>query len=298
MVQGPGVGRDCAIFSVEDKNRLLTSLETVIADQPDRVRQVICHAVNNIRCMGGAPMGISLSILLPESAQESDLRALMDAADEASRELGIGIAGGHTEVSAYVKSPVVTAGGIGSSVELEEKKMAPGLDLVMTGWAGTEGTAILARRKEEELLKKFPLDLVVSASGFDEHLSLETESSIAWECEAMALHDVSQGGIFGALWEMCERHGVGMEAELKKIPLRQETVEICEQFGLNPYCLLSGGVLLAAVRDGQRLVTELDKAGIPASVIGRTTDKKDKVLRNGEEVRFLEKPAQDEIFKV
>ena len=45
-----------------------------------------------------------------------------------------------------------------------------------------------------------------------------------------AMHDVTTGGIFGALWELAEASGVGLEIELKKIPIRQETVEICEFF--------------------------------------------------------------------
>ena len=97
---------------------------------------------------------------------------------------------------------------------------------------------------------------------------------------------------------MCEGAGVGLEADLRKIPIRQETIEICEIYGWNPYCLLSGGSMLIAAGDGQALVSELEKAQILATVIGRTTDKRDKILNNGEECRFLDKPAQDEIQKL
>ena len=306
MVQGPGVGRDCAIFHVEEKSQLMTSVEAVAADSTARVRQVICHAANNLVCGGSKPMAVNISILLPADAEEGQLRELIDAADACCQELGMALAGGHTEVSEAVNLPIVTVCSMGIAACQEKSGstddtlsgVCPGLDLVMTGFAGMEGTALLARAKEQELLKKFPLDLVATASQFDEHLFVGKEARIALDCGAKALHDVSQGGVFGAFWELCERDGIGMEAELKKIPLKQETVEICEVFGLNPYCLLSGGALLAAVEDGQHLVMELAKEGIPAVLIGRTTEKKDKVLLNGEECRFLEKPAQDEICKI
>ena len=73
------------------------------------------------------------------------------------------------------------------------------------------------------------------------------------------MHDVTEGGIFGALWEIAEASGVGLEIDLKKIPLKQETVEICEFFGINPYELISSGSMLMATEDGNGLVMELEK---------------------------------------
>ena len=75
------------------------------------------------------------------------------------------------------------------------------------------------------------------------------------------MHDVTEGGIFGALWEMAEASGVGLEIDLKKIPIRQETVEVCEFFGVNPYLLISSGCMLMAAQDGNHLVRELEKQG-------------------------------------
>ncbi len=60
------------------------------------------------------------------------------------------------------------------------------------------------------------------------------------------MHDVTEGGIFGALWEMAESSGIGLEIDLKKIPLKQETVEICELFDINPYGLIASGAMLMA----------------------------------------------------
>ena len=107
----------------------------------------------------------------------------------------------------------------------------------------------------------------------------------------------TEGGIFGALWEIAEASGVGLEIDLKKIPLKQETVEICEFFGINPYELISSGSMLMAAKDGNGLVMELEKAGIPAVVIGKATDSNDRVLLNEEERRFLEPPKTDELYK-
>ena len=90
-------------------------------------------------------------------------------------------------------------------------------------------------------------------------LSVIPEAATAVKSGVGAMHDVTEGGIFGALWELAEASGVGLEIELKKIPLKQETVEICEFFGINPYELISSGVMLMAAKDGNRLVMELAK---------------------------------------
>ena len=85
---------------------------------------------------------------------------------------------------------------------------------------------------------------------------------------------------------------------MKRIPVRQETIEICEFFGLNPYELISGGSLLMAADDGAELVRELAKIGVPATVIGKIRSGNDRVVINEDERRFLEPPKPDEIYKV
>ena len=97
---------------------------------------------------------------------------------------------------------------------------------------------------------------------------------------------------------MAELSGVGLEIDLKKIPIRQETVEICNFLDLNPYELVSGGSLLIAAENGNDLVEAMEKTGIRAAVIGKTTDGNDRVIRNGEEKRFLEPAKTDEIHKL
>ena len=60
-----------------------------------------------------------------------------------------------------------------------------------------------------------------------------------FQAGASALCAMGEGGILRALWKMAEASRVGLRADLRKIPVRQETIEICERFDLNPYKLLS-----------------------------------------------------------
>ena len=129
-------------------------------------------------------------------------------------------------------------------------------------------------------------------------LSVVPEGRIAAQMGATAMHDVTEGGIYGALWEMAEASGVGLEIDLKAIPIRQETVELCEVMGLNPYYLISSGSMLIATDHGHDLVRELQKAGIHASVAGKVTRGNDRVVLNGEDRAFLERPRTDELYKI
>ena len=164
--------------------------------------------------------------------------------------------------------------------------------------SGLEATTILAKEREEELRKRFPTGIVDTAIGFDQYLSVVPESRIAMEHGVSAMHDITEGGVFGALWEMANGAGVGLEVDLKKIPIRQETVEICQYFDVNPYQIMSSGSMMIAADDGYELVRKLEKAGIHASVVGRTNAGNDRILRNGEDIRYLDKPQPDELYKV
>ena len=170
--------------------------------------------------------------------------------------------------------------------------------MIVTKWVGLEGTSIIAKEREEELLTRYPETLVETAKNFDAYLSVLPEAAVAVESGVSAMHDVTEGGIFGALWEMAESAGVGLEIDLKKIPIRQETVEVCEFFDVNPYELISSGSMLMAASDGNGLVRALTAANIPAVCIGKVTEGNDRVLLSGEERRFLEPPKVDELYKV
>ena len=144
--------------------------------------------------------------------------------------------------------------------------------------------------------------MIAEAVQYSHYMSIVSEARVAMGGDVCAMHDISGGGIFRALWELAEAAQTGIRIDLKKIPVNQETIEIGEVFGLNPYELLSGGALLMVTEDGEALVEKLAEAGVPAAVIGKLTDDNDRVLvthtEEGDETRFLERPKTDEIDKV
>lgn len=306
MPKGAGTGVDCAFLKC-DGNYLAVSTQAITLPVTDAGKYAVYAAVNNLAVEGRRAKWITMALTLPESMQEQQLQKLVKQMDDVCGELDIQIVGGHTEVTDAVKTPVITVTALGeeplytrcqdtkSPKELTDKTK---LAIVMTKWIGLEATAMISKEKERELLTRYPNSLVKSAQNFDRYLSIIPEAATAGRSGVYTMHDMRNGGVFGALYELAKRMGVGLSIDLKKIPVRQETIEVCEFFDLNPYELLSGGSLLIVTEDGETLVEELTKGNIEAAVIGTTMPGNDKLVINEDETRFLEPAKPDEIFKI
>lgn len=298
---GAGVGIDCAVMSFEEDEETVISTNPVSAPIDIVCTHGVHRALNNVAAAGAEPVGILISSLLPEDTEEKELQEMMRQAEEVCNRFKVQIIGGHTEVAANISLPVLTVTGIGKRKKTsvsESRKVGPGQDVIVSKWIGLEGTLMIAKGYKAELITRYPVRVIEEAEEFERHLSILPEAAAAIKSGVCGMHDVSQGGIFGALWEMAEGAGVGLEIDLMKLPVRQETIEICEFFDLNPYELLSGGSLLMTAEDGIGLTAALRKEGVPAVIVGKTTACNDRVLINEEEKRFLELPKADQMYKL
>ena len=192
--------------------------------------------------------------------------------------------------------PVLNITVIGKKDVAEHRnfhKYKAGQDILLTKYVGLGGTAILSKIEQQKLEERLPSYIVENGILMKQDISVLPESRIAMEVGTSGMHDVSRGGIFSALWELAEKGNIGIEVDLKKIPVRQETIEICEVLGVNPYELYGAGALLIVSDKGNQLLHELEKQQIPATIIGKITEENGKVILNGEEVRFLDRPKND-----
>lgn len=290
---------DYGSFSLGE-NRVVMSSQAVAYPSVMTGRIAVQSALNNIFCAGADAKGIMLTILFPTEGAEQDLRALVKEADQVCEENQISICGGHTEILPAIKEPIIiatAAGAVAENALVLSDGAKPGMDLVVTKQIGLGGTVILANRKEAELLTRYSAPFLDRAKAMGTELSVREEAQIAKAHGAAAMHDVSLGGIYGALWEMADRGNVGLTVDLKAIPIRQETVEISEFLDVNPYKLFGAGSLLIATMRGEELVEKLAAAGISSAVIGHTTSGNDRILFTGEEQRFLETTQSDELYK-
>lgn len=302
IMQGAGVGTDCAFFNLGSPQKMLACMQEAVVAAPDvstaetiPVELLFGRVANNLAAGGGTLVGALVGLLLPAGTPETTVRTLIGQAENSCKIFSCQIVGGQTELSDQVSAPVMTVTGFG--VPFGEGaitgKVRAGQAIVVSKWAGLEGTAFLVASHREALLERYPAYLVEEAISFHRYHSVIPEAATAVKSGVCMMHDASEGGILGALWELAEGAGVGLNIDLRKIPLRQETVEVCELCNVNPYELISGGSLLMITENGQQLVDRLEEAGIPATILGEVTEGKARIITNEEEIRYMDRPKQD-----
>mgnify|MGYP001018639263 FL=1 len=111
------------------------------------------------------------------------------------------------------------------------------------------------------------------------------------EAEDGALYAMGEGGFLSALWKLAEASEVGLEADFRKVPIRQETIEVCEIFDLNPYKLQADGAVLIGICGGEALVQRLRNEGFMAEVIGQTKPGDDMEQITADILKFIEEGA-------
>lgn len=283
----------------EENAERLSSINAATAVYDRIGRYAFFKAVNDLAAKGALVDRVLAFALFPPDAEEEKIRRAAAEFGALCRQYGIRPVGGHTEISSAVTRPVITVSASGRAADpAYPAKAQAGDSLILTKSIALEGTAILAHIKEKKLKEYFPAFLVERAKQFEESLSVLEEAEIARTAGVHAMQDLSQGGIFGALWEFAETSDIGMEIDLKRIPIRQETVEICDYLDVNPYGLISGGSLLLAAPDGEEVLLRLKEKNISAAIIGRVTKEKGRKLHNDGEVRYLDRSKTDEIFRI
>lgn len=194
--------------------------------------------------------------------------------------------------------------GLDKMSEKEKRKKLGDMDIVMTGFAGLNGSVFLACRKQEALLRRYPVSFLEEAKKQERLLWQIPEAAPAGksdDCSTYSFSEkgitgmylLSKGGVFAGLWDMGKLAGVGLKVYGKKIPVKQETIEICNFFDVNPYQMDSKGCALLLSENGYRLRERLAGKGIFSEVIGFTTEDHDRVVINGEEQRFLQKHYEE-----
>lgn len=212
--------------------------------------------------------------------------------------IGKGLTGGNSHAL------FVNFDGLDKMSEKEKRKKMGDMDIVMTGFAGLNGSVFLACAKQEALSRRYPVSFLEEAKKQERLLWQIPEAAPAGksdDCSTYSFSEkgitgmylLSKGGVFAGLWDMGKLAGVGLKVYGKNIPIKQETIEICNFFDVNPYQMNSEGSALLLSENGYRLKKRLFERGLFSEVIGFTTEDNDRVVINGEEQRFLQKHYEE-----
>ncbi|HEX3029515.1 MAG TPA: AIR synthase family protein [Clostridia bacterium] len=300
IILRPQIGEDCSAVDFGENVCVLTT-DPITGTAHEIGRLAVQVSCNDIASAGVEPLGLMVTILAPPGTRESELELLMTDLCGTADELNVDIMGGHTEITAAVNRFVVITTAIGKAVKGKMVTTAgakPGDSIVMTKTAGIEGTAIIASEKEKELEEAFGIEFVNKAKEYIKSISVVKEGKIAGEFGVNAMHDVTEGGLLGAVWEVAEASGLGIRIDKNKIPVAHETKMISDYYKIDPLKLISSGSMVIACSDGEGLVKELAQNGISAAIVGTFEAAQDRLIITDSSEEKIIPPGSDELYKV
>lgn len=302
VLVGPAVGEDAAVIKLPDGHYLVVHSDP-ITEASARVGWLAVNiAANDIAVTGARPRWATLVILLPEGAARM-LEPIVSDAHRAAEKLGIMIVGGHTEESPGLSKPTVVATVQGITRRyVATSGVKPGDDIIAVKHAGIEGTAILATDFVNILERlDVPVRIIEKARRLIEEISV-VDPALAIADIADSMHDPTEGGVLGALYEMAYASKTTIEVWEDKIPVLPETLTICDALGIDPLRLISSGCLLAATppEKTSEALRRLRSKGYTAEVIGvaRTGEPKVILHRRDGEVEEITGFVKDEIARL
>lgn len=296
----PGIGLDCSAIDFGEYACVL-SCDPITGTAKEIGRLAVHINCNDIASAGVLPLGLLAVILCPEDSTEEELDAIMEQFTEAARSVNVDILGGHTEITGAVNRFVISCTAVGKCLKdkiISASGAKNGDSLVITKHAGLEGASIIAHEKEEELVPVLGRQTVEEAKSFMNSISVVKDGITAAKFGVNAMHDVTEGGVLGAVWELCEASGTGAEVFMDKIPIHMATRKICEYYKIDPYRLISSGCMLISAADGDGLVSRLKQEGIDAAVIGKLDDSGRRLMVIDGRAEEIAPPASDELYKV
>ena len=241
--------------------------------------------------------------MLPEGTTTEDVEQIMTQAGEAAERAGVEIVGGHTEVTRSVRQPVIVSTAFGRAVSgtsASARDMRPGDRILMTKYAGLEGTGIIAADLGRQLGGVLTEAEREEARALLDQVSVVKEGVIAGEIGTAGMHDVTEGGIFGAVWEMCHISQLGARLDVDRIPVLPVTRKICDAFGIDCMRLISSGcMLMAAPADKAAEITRrVTAAGILITDVGEVLAPGTAVTgTSGGRTFTIDPPGADELYK-
>ena len=316
-LSGAGIGADCAWLKTGE-NLLVTSSDPITAGGSESGTLAIHVSCNDIAACGVRPTGILIVIIAPPSATEEGIVAIVDQASREAGKLGVDIVGGHTEVSDCVNRFVVisTAFGVvekGSPVPLGHAML--GDKLIITKTAAIEGSFIAANEHSDKLTGRIPAEYIEEAKTYSSLISVVKEGTILGSLASSVsdttfegfprscvnlMHDVTEGGVEGAAFEMADFSKVGVTLDRRLVPFTECSKAICEALDLDPFRLISSGAMMIASREADKVIRALEAEGIRATVIGEFTEASEGAKTIGLDgvLRPMPAPSADEIYKI
>jgi hydrogenase maturation factor len=279
----PRAGLDFAAVKV-DGRYMIVSADPVTGVVENIGRYAVSVSANDVATSGARPQFAESVVLLPEGASVSYVKKLTTQIHAEAKRLGVNILGGHTEVTQSLHRPIVVVTAFSFVDDYVSSQDAKEDDTIMlTKSAGLEGTAVLGGGK------------------FLDTISVVEEAVAAYQTGYVhAMHDCTEGGVLGAVFEMSLASGLGFELHEKLVPVLPQTRALCGRLSIDPLKLIGSGALLLSVERGKEAEIQRALARIcKVTEVGRfaKNDRRVLVRMNGRRQTVRSAP-EDELWRV
>lgn len=300
IITGAAVGEDNALVDFGDEVAILST--DPITGAINDIGKIAVHvSCNDVSTSGGTPIGLLLTILAPPETTYEDIERIMKDAGETAEELDVEIMGGHTEITDAVNKVVISTTVIGKinkdKLQIIDK-ISVGDKILMSKSTAIEGTSILLSDLEDYFIDKMDMEKIKEGQEYNKLLSVMEEGKIGGKAGLNYMHDITEGGVLGAVWEAQKAIKKGVKVYKDLIPMTDITKDLCNILDIDPLRLISSGSMLMIANDEQLkiLKKEYKIKDIDLTIIGEVIEEGIYMECAGV-IEVIEAPKSDELYK-
>ncbi len=302
VIQGPAFGVDVSVIEIGNGQAIALTSDPLSFIPGLGVQESAWLSVhlmaNDMATTGFAPMYAQMVLNLNEGMTSQEVADYWLHIHEYCKRINVSITGGHTGI-VHNQSTTISGGGtmmLTAPVEriLTSAKARAGDRIVIAGCCAMSAAAILAMSfphhvqnaigKEqwsaacEMFFQTSTLDVaLIAAKPFDGHYAVH------------AMHDVTEGGVLGAVVEMATAAGLGVVVDDGSLPRNRVTKAVCNLFNLDQRFVIGAGATIIAVADdyASELMDRLHAAGKEAAIAGKFTTEKEQLWMLDDQIKPL-----------
>jgi hydrogenase maturation factor len=312
LLVGPRTGVDAGVLDLGGGQVMVVTTDPLFVVPEYGWKRAGWFAVHilasDVATSGFSPQFMTADLNLPLSMSESQLEALWQSIHETADDLGLSIVTGHTGRYDGCGYPMVggsTVFSIGPSDGYVSVGMTrPDDAVIVTKGAAVEAAGLMAVTFGPRLAGAYGADFAVRAEEIFWQMSTVRDAMAACRVGVRdrgvtAMHDATEGGVFGGLCEMAQVAGVGMDIDLDAIPVADDIRAICQHFSMDPYTSISEGTLLITCRPerAQDILKSLADEGIRAARVGSCSASSEVRLHQQGRHRLLTPPRVDPFWE-